>query len=100
MESFQKQDIEDDKLGMQSNRSTVIFAAGASGGHIFPALAIANDLKSKKVNTKEEIKTTFIGSGTEIEQKILGNKKNIDYFHISSAAVSYTHLTLPTIYSV
>ena len=87
MEPLQRKDTEDDKQGMQSNRSTVIFAAGASGGHIFPALAIAKSLKSKKVNAKTEVKTTFIGSGSKVEKQILGNKENIEYFHINSSAI-------------
>ena len=78
MAQHKEKNTEEHKLGMHSSESTVVFAAGASGGHIFPALAIANDLKSSKANTK----TTFIGSGSKVEKQILGNRENIEYFHI------------------
>lgn len=44
--------------GIKKGRSArVIFATGGSGGHIFPALSIANELRA------EGIQSTFIGHG-------------------------------------
>ncbi|MDR2338197.1 MAG: undecaprenyldiphospho-muramoylpentapeptide beta-N-acetylglucosaminyltransferase [Deltaproteobacteria bacterium] len=43
----------------------IMIAAGGSGGHIFPALAVAQKLKEKKV------KVVFVGVGNELEHKIL-----------------------------
>jgi len=83
MAQHKEKNTEEHKQDMHSSESTVVFAAGASGGHIFPALAIANDLKSKKNNTK----TTFIGSGSKVEKQILGSRENIEYFHINSSAI-------------
>lgn len=45
----------------------VIFAAGGTGGHIYPAIAIADELV--KLNSKIEIK--FIGAKGRIEEKII-----------------------------
>lgn len=45
----------------------IIFAAGGTGGHIYPAIAIADELK--KMN--ENIKIKFIGAKGRIEEKIV-----------------------------
>lgn len=45
----------------------IIFAAGGTGGHIYPAIAIADELV--KLNSKIEIK--FIGAKGRIEEKII-----------------------------
>jgi UDP-N-acetylglucosamine--N-acetylmuramyl-(pentapeptide) pyrophosphoryl-undecaprenol N-acetylglucosamine transferase len=47
----------------------ILFAAGGTGGHIYPAIAIADELK--KMNDKIEIK--FIGAKGKIEEKIIPN---------------------------
>lgn len=49
------------------NLNKVIFAAGGTGGHIYPAIAIADELV--KMNSKIEIK--FIGAKGRIEEKII-----------------------------
>jgi UDP-N-acetylglucosamine--N-acetylmuramyl-(pentapeptide) pyrophosphoryl-undecaprenol N-acetylglucosamine transferase len=45
----------------------IIFAAGGTGGHIYPAIAVADELK--KLNDRIEIK--FIGAKGRIEEKIV-----------------------------
>lgn len=47
--------------------SRIVFAAGGTGGHIYPAIAIADELK--KLNEKIEI--YFIGAKGKIEEKII-----------------------------
>ncbi len=46
----------------------VIIAAGGTGGHLFPALAVAEALHAEG----KETEITFIGVGTELEKKLLG----------------------------
>lgn len=63
----------------------IIFAAGGTGGHIYPAVAVADELK--KINPAIEI--CFIGAKGRIEEKIVPNSgyelKTIDIkgFHRS-----------------
>jgi len=45
----------------------IIFAAGGTGGHIYPAIAVADELK--KINPEMEI--CFIGAKGRIEEKIV-----------------------------
>lgn len=47
--------------------SRIIFAAGGTGGHIYPAIAIADELV--KLNSSIEIK--FVGAKGRIEEKII-----------------------------
>jgi UDP-N-acetylglucosamine--N-acetylmuramyl-(pentapeptide) pyrophosphoryl-undecaprenol N-acetylglucosamine transferase len=47
----------------------IIFAAGGTGGHIYPAIAVADELK--KIN--ENIKIKFVGAKGRIEEKIIPN---------------------------
>ena len=46
-----------------------VFAAGGTGGHIFPAIAVADELK--KINKNAEI--IFVGAKGRIEEKIVPN---------------------------
>lgn len=45
----------------------IVFAAGGTGGHIYPAIAVADELR--RINDKIEIK--FIGAKGRIEEKIV-----------------------------
>src|SRR5258706_8173552 len=47
--------------------NSIVFAAGGTGGHIYPAIAIADELK--KLNENTEI--LFIGAKGRIEEKIV-----------------------------
>ena len=57
---------------MLDKKIKVILCGGGTGGHIFPMISIADEIKKR--NLKNEI--LFVGS--------------------SDRTVSYTHLTLPT----
>ena len=58
----------------RKNKIKVILCGGGTGGHIFPMISIANELK----NENKENEILFVGSRDRME------------------TVSYTHLTLPT----
>ena len=52
-----------------SSDSNVFIAGGGTGGHIFPGLAIAREIKKR--HPKVEIR--FVGSGRDLEKTILGD---------------------------
>ena len=81
----------------------VIISGGGTGGHIFPAIAIANALKARM----EDIEILFIGAKGRMEmEKVPAAGYRIEGLTISGfhrrltlknlTSVSYTHLTLPT----
>ncbi len=50
--------------------SRIVIAAGGTGGHLFPAVAIADELK--KMNADTDI--LFIGAAGKIEEKVIPNR--------------------------
>ena len=48
----------------------VLIAAGGTGGHIVPALAVAAALEDRRVCSRSEI--LFVGAGKEIEGRLIG----------------------------
>jgi len=72
----------------------IVFAAGGTGGHIYPAIAVADELK--KMNS--EVKIKFIGAKGRIEERIVpkcgyelntieirGFKRSLSFKNIGSA---------------
>lgn len=55
----------------------IIVTAGGTGGHIFPALAIAHALKENGANI------TWVGTRNSMEEKIVSGKFNIQYIKSS-----------------
>ena len=51
------------------NLKRIIFSGGGTGGHIYPAISIANELLSRDGNTE----ILFIGSKNKMEMKIVPN---------------------------
>ena len=45
----------------------IIFTGGGTGGHIFPAIAVADELKK----TYKDINILFVGAKGRIEEKIV-----------------------------
>ncbi len=60
--------------GLVHDSSTVVFAGGGTGGHFYPALALANEL----VSQRPEVRPVFIGASRGIESRILPGK-GIEY---------------------
>ncbi|GAB4137789.1 MAG: undecaprenyldiphospho-muramoylpentapeptide beta-N-acetylglucosaminyltransferase [Planctomycetaceae bacterium] len=60
---------------------TVVFAGGGTGGHLFPGVAVAEELQLRD----SEMKIVFAGSGRPIEQTIFDNG-NWQYFTLNAAS--------------
>ena len=90
----------------------VIISGGGTGGHVFPAIAIADAIKAEEPETD----ILFVGAIGKIEMEkvpkagykieglnITGFQRKLSLRNLafpfklaSSMTVSYTHLTLPT----
>ena len=92
-------------------RKKIILVAGGTGGHIFPAISLAEKLE--KMSHEILIITDFRGKKFEIEKdgwsvkyinienpnqnKLFGKiKAGLTLIRSTVASVSYTHMTLPT----
>ena len=51
-----------------------IISGGGSGGHIYPALSIADGLKNKFINSE----LLFVGSKNKMEMKIRKKQQKVD----------------------
>ena len=55
------------KKVMHKNKLKIILCGGGTGGHIFPMISIADEIKKR--NSKNEI--LFVGSGDRMEMEIV-----------------------------
>jgi len=62
----------------------IVIACGTSGGHIFPAVALAQDLKDKN----KDIGILFVGSNTALDRRIF-EKERLNYYLLSSNKLPY-----------
>lgn len=73
----------------------VVIACGGSGGHIFPAVALAQGLKDKD----KGIELLFIGSNAVLDKRIF-EKENLNYRLLSSNKLSYEVSLKTTIFFI
>src|SRR5690606_26255189 len=59
--------FKEDKGYKMSKVSKILFCGGGTGGHIYPALAVADYLKAKK----QDIEMVFVGTKQGLEAKIV-----------------------------
>jgi UDP-N-acetylglucosamine--N-acetylmuramyl-(pentapeptide) pyrophosphoryl-undecaprenol N-acetylglucosamine transferase len=75
----------------------IVFAAGGTGGHIYPAIAIADELM--KMNPGTEIK--FIGAKNRIEEKIIPkNGYDLETIEVSGFKRSFSLKNVSTAYKI
>lgn len=55
------------KKGTGSRERVVLIAAGGTGGHLFPAIAVAEAIRS----ALGEVRITFVGTGRDVERHII-----------------------------
>jgi UDP-N-acetylglucosamine--N-acetylmuramyl-(pentapeptide) pyrophosphoryl-undecaprenol N-acetylglucosamine transferase len=75
----------------------IVFAAGGTGGHIYPAIAIADELK--RINDKIEIR--FIGAKGRIEEKIVPkNGYKLELIEVAGFKRSLSLKNISTAYKI
>jgi UDP-N-acetylglucosamine--N-acetylmuramyl-(pentapeptide) pyrophosphoryl-undecaprenol N-acetylglucosamine transferase len=62
----------------------VVIACGGSGGHIFPAMALAQSLKDKS----KDISLLFVGSNSALDKRIF-EKEHLRYYLLSANKLPY-----------
>ena len=59
------------KKNSNNGTVTILFAAGGTGGHLYPAIAIAEEIKKRK----SDVKIVFAGTKEKIEGRVIPRKK-------------------------
>jgi len=57
-------------MSIDSRSPSILFAAGGTGGHLFPALAIAEEIR----RTRPDIRIDFVGTKDKIEARVIPEK--------------------------
>ena len=82
---------------MKSNDLNLLVAAGGTGGHLFPAMAVVEELKSK---LGDRFKAVFVGNEGRIEGRAVPNA-GYEFYNIPIRGInskfSLSNLTLPYI---
>ncbi len=72
---------------MDLNKNTVIFAGGGTGGHIYPGLAVADELRVLAAKNSRELRICWIGNSRGMDRNIVEKAteekqaKTIDIFY-------------------
>jgi len=75
----------------------IIFAAGGTGGHIYPAIAVANEIRNYDKNSE----ILFIGAKGRIEEKIVpANNFNLRTINITGFNIKNILNTIKTPYKI
>lgn len=70
-----------------TEKVTVAFAGGGTGGHIYPGLAVADSLREYAVSKNIDVEICWIGSSNGTDKTIV--EKNVDARGVRSADVFY-----------
>ncbi|MBQ0051330.1 MAG: undecaprenyldiphospho-muramoylpentapeptide beta-N-acetylglucosaminyltransferase [Treponema sp.] len=60
---------------------TFVFAGGGTGGHIYPGLAVADELRQLYKEKNQEIKICWIGNSSGMDRNIVEKSGSIDVFY-------------------
>ena len=56
---------------MKLNKNVIAFTGGGTGGHIYPGLAVADELKKIAKQNNTELKICWIGCSKGMDKKIV-----------------------------
>ncbi len=64
-----------------SNVRTFVFAGGGTGGHIYPGLAVADELRKIAESKNQKIKIVWIGNSSGMDRNIVEKSGSADLFY-------------------
>lgn len=65
---------------MKKSKNTIVFAGGGTGGHIYPGLAVADELRSLALKNNQEIKLIWIGNSSGMDRQLVEKSGSVDLF--------------------
>lgn len=67
-------------IKMKKNQNTFVFAGGGTGGHIYPGLAVADELRALASKNNQEIKIIWLGNSSGMDRNLVEKSGSVDLF--------------------
>ncbi|MBQ7539067.1 MAG: undecaprenyldiphospho-muramoylpentapeptide beta-N-acetylglucosaminyltransferase [Treponema sp.] len=65
---------------MKKSNNTFVFAGGGTGGHIYPGLAVCDELRSLAEKNNQEIKIIWLGNSSGMDKNLVEKSGSVDLF--------------------